>query len=943
MTNTIVALDIETTGLNPESDSITEIGAVRFKGNRVEDEWHSLINPGQRIPSHITRLTGITDAMVRNAPNIHEVLDDLAYFVGDAPVLGHNVRFDLSFLKKYGILRDNEPLDTYEMAAVLMPNAGRYSLGALGQALGIPLPATHRAMDDARVTQKVFTRLYDAALTLPIEILAEIVRLGNDVENWLGYGVFFEAQRARSREVVPARKTRGGFFEPLLKDGHPKDFPPLTPVEHPTPLDVEEVASILEYGGEFSQFFDQFEQRPEQVEMLRSVTRALSEGQHLMVEAGTGVGKSYAYLIPAALWAMQNDLRVVISTNTINLQDQLINKDVPDLQEALNIDLFATVLKGRSNYLCPRRMENLRKRGPETPEEMRVLAKILVWLHQGGSGDRVDINLNGPLERAAWARISASDDGCTTDNCLKHTGGACPFYRARQAAQSAHLIIVNHALLLADVATGNRVLPEYDYLIIDEGHHLESASTNALSFRATQMDFIRLLREVGSYRSGSSQLSGILGRLLSLLHDSVTPSEYAAFNQLVERASDHAFQLESLVRGFFETIDHFLFEQREGQPVGPYAQQVRILSGTRVQPAWLEVEVSWEDAHKSAVALLGKLEKIAQAMVDLSEAGFGDIDLLEETYHDVTNIYKRLKEMIESLEALVFDPQPDGIYWAEIRSSGRGITLQAAPLHIGPLVQKHLWHEKISIILTSATLTTAGEFDYLRGRLYAEDADELALGSPFDYENATLLYIPNNIPEPSDRHGHQRAVESSLIHLCKTTGGRTLVLFTSYAQLQRTSQAIAPALADEGIIIFEQGEGASAHSLLESFRDAERAVLLGTRAFWEGVDIPGDDLSVLVIVKLPFAVPSDPIVASRSETFEMPFYQYTVPEAILEFRQGFGRLIRTESDRGVAVILDRRVLTKSYGRLFLDSLPQCTQRVGPLQDLPREAEKWLNL
>ncbi|MBL7162598.1 MAG: DNA polymerase III subunit epsilon [Anaerolineales bacterium] len=943
MTNTIVALDIETTGLNPESDSITEIGAVRFKGNRVEDEWHSLINPGQRIPSHITRLTGITDAMVRNAPNIHEVLDDLAYFVGDAPVLGHNVRFDLSFLKKYGILRDNEPLDTYEMAAVLMPNAGRYSLGALGQALGIPLPATHRAMDDARVTQKVFTRLYDAALTLPIEILAEIVRLGNDVENWLGYGVFFEAQRARSREVVPARKTRGGFFKPLLKDGHPKDFPPLTPVEHPTPLDVEEVASILEYGGEFSQFFDQFEQRPEQVEMLRSVTRALSEGQHLMVEAGTGVGKSYAYLIPAALWAMQNDLRVVISTNTINLQDQLINKDVPDLQEALNIDLFATVLKGRSNYLCPRRMENLRKRGPETPEEMRVLAKILVWLHQGGSGDRVDINLNGPLERAAWARISASDDGCTTDNCLKHTGGACPFYRARQAAQSAHLIIVNHALLLADVATGNRVLPEYDYLIIDEGHHLESASTNALSFRATQMDFIRLLREVGSYRSGSSQLSGILGRLLSLLHDSVTPSEYAAFNQLVERASDHAFQLESLVRGFFETIDHFLFEQREGQPVGPYAQQVRILSGTRVQPAWLEVEVSWEDAHKSAVALLGKLEKIAQAMVDLSEAGFGDIDLLEETYHDVTNIYKRLKEMIESLEALVFDPQPDGIYWAEIRSSGRGITLQAAPLHIGPLVQKHLWHEKISIILTSATLTTAGEFDYLRGRLYAEDADELALGSPFDYENATLLYIPNNIPEPSDRHGHQRAVESSLIHLCKTTGGRTLVLFTSYAQLQRTSQAIAPALADEGIIIFEQGEGASAHSLLESFRDAERAVLLGTRAFWEGVDIPGDDLSVLVIVKLPFAVPSDPIVASRSETFEVPFYQYTVPEAILEFRQGFGRLIRTESDRGMAVILDRRVLTKSYGRMFLDSLPQCTQQVGPLQDLPQEAARWLNI
>jgi DNA polymerase-3 subunit epsilon/ATP-dependent DNA helicase DinG len=943
MTSTIVALDIETTGLNPESDGITEIGAVRFKGDRVEDEWHSLVNPGQRIPAHITRLTGITDAMVRNAPSIHEVIDELAYFVGDAPVLGHNVRFDLSFLRRYDILRENDPLDTYEMAAVLIPNAGRYQLGALAQTLKILLPATHRALDDARVTQMVYAKLYTEALQLPIDILAEIVRLGDNVENWLGYGLFFDALQARSKEVVPARKAQGGFFGPLFERALPQDFEPLAPVEHPTQLDVEEVSSILEYGGEFSKYFDHFEQRPEQVEMLRSVTEALSEGQHLMVEAGTGVGKSFAYLIPAALWSMQNGLRVVISTNTINLQDQLFNKDIPDLQEALDIDLYATVLKGRGNYLCPRRTEFLRKRGPETPEDMRVLAKVLVWLHQGGSGDRVEINLNGPLERSAWAHMSASDDGCNTDNCLKHTGGACPFYRARQAAQSAHVIIVNHALLLADVATGNRVLPEYEYLIIDEGHHLEGASTNALSFRATQMDFIRLLREVGSYRSGSRQQSGVLGRLLSLLHDSVSPSEYAAINHLVERAGDHAFQLESLVRGFFETIDHFLFEQRDGQPVGPYAQQVRILSGTRVQPAWLEVEVSWEEAHNMAVALLGVLEKIAQAMVDLSEAGFGEIDLLEDTYHDVTNVYNRLKEMIDSLETLVFDPQPDGIYWAEVRATGRGIVLQAAPLHIGPLVQKYLWHEKHSIVLTSATLTTAGEFDYLRGRLYAEDANELALGSPFDYENSTLLYIPNNIPEPSDRNGHQRAVEGSLIHLCKTTGGRTLVLFTSYAQLQRTSQAISPALSDQGIIVFEQGKGASPHALLESFRAAEHAVLLGTRAFWEGVDIPGEALSVLVIVKLPFAVPSDPIVAARAETFEEPFYQYNVPEAILDFRQGFGRLIRTESDRGVAVILDRRVLTKTYGRMFIDSLPQCTQRVGPLQNLPQETARWLNL
>ena len=258
-------------------------------------------------------------------------------------------------------------------------------------------------------------------------------------------------------------------------------------------------------------------------------------------------------------------------------------------------------------------------------------------------------------------------------------------------------------------------------------------------------------------------------------------------------------------------------------------------------------------------------------------------------------------------------------------------------------MQRYLWHEKDCVILTSATLTTAGEFDYLRGRLYAEEAYELALGSPFDYETAALLYIANDIPEPNDRRGHQRELERALVRLCRATGGRTLVLFTSYAQLRATSQRIAPILAEDDIMVYEQGEGASPHALLETFRSTEKAVLLGTRAFWEGVDVPGEALSVLVIAKLPFAVPSDPIVASRAETFEDPFYQYQLPEAILTFRQGFGRLIRTQFDRGVVVVLDKRILTKQYGRAFTESLPPCTTKVGSLGELVRAAESWLNL
>ena len=427
----IVALDIETTGLSPENDAITEIGAVRFSGRRVEAEWSTLINPGRRIPQEITQLTGITDAMVRGAPMVRDVLEDLDHFVGDAPILGHNVRFDLSFLRKQGLFRHNEPLDTYDMAAILLPTAGRYNLGALAQFLGILLPATHRALDDARVTHAVYADMYDMAMEMPLDVLAEIVRLGDNVAHWNGYGLFFEVLRARSREKVTTRRDVPGFYGRLFDAPVERDAPPLKPAEQILSLDVDEVSAILEHGGEFSRHFNHYEQRPEQVELIRSITHAISEGQHLMAEAGTGVGKSFAYLIPAALWALTNGTRVVISTNTINLQDQLINKDIPDLQQALDLDLRAIVLKGRGNYLCPRRLEAMRRRGPDSPEEMRVLAKIFVWLQGSTTGDRGEINLNGPIEREVWSRLSAADDGCTGETCMKRTGGACPFYRNR--------------------------------------------------------------------------------------------------------------------------------------------------------------------------------------------------------------------------------------------------------------------------------------------------------------------------------------------------------------------------------------------------------------------------------------------------------------------------------------------------------------------------------
>jgi DNA polymerase-3 subunit epsilon/ATP-dependent DNA helicase DinG len=925
---TYVAIDIETTGLDPVKDVILEVGAVRFNEHRVEDEFSSLVNPRRPIPDFITRLTGISDAMVMKAPELRDVMGQLAVFTEDAIVVGHNINFDLSFLRRNNILRENESLDTYELASVLLPDSTRYNLTFLAGYLGIPIGEMHRALNDAQITAQVFQKMVARVNELPVALLAEITRLAEPFD-WQGKRPFASALRLKSRQAVPASaldEGRKSFFKPLAET-----TAPLQPNRELEPLDADEVAALLEHGGSFSKNFEQFEYRSQQVELLRSIVRAFNDGGHLLAEAATGIGKSFAYLVPAAMWAQKNNARVVISTNTINLQEQLISKDLPELARALNEELRFAVMKGRGNYLCPRRLEIARGRIPASVDELRVTAKVLVWLHGGGSGDRTEINLNGPSERDAWAKLSADDDACRQETCLKSHGGACPFYQAKQAAQSAHLLVVNHALLLADIATGNRVLPDYSYLIVDEGHHLEDATTNALSYKISQMDLERLLKEIG----GSS--AGILGRYLQLLRHGSTPSNFAEQGVLVRQATDYAFQVENQTRQFFLQIDDFLRDQREGRNVGTYSQQVRIISATRTQPDWSQVEIIWDDLHAALQLLLAVLNQIYQWV---SENMKNPSDDMLDTHGSLGNAIGRLLEADSNLNGLVSKPDADRIYWVELTPNGR-LSLQAAPLHIGPLMLKHMWNEKNSIIVTSATLAAAGDFSYIKGRLSAEEADEMAVGSPFDYENAAMLYLVNDVAEFTQGDRHQNEISSAITRLCKETQGRALVLFTSYAQLRKTSQVIGPALGAAGIQVYEQGEGASAATLLDNFKTTEKAVLLGTRSFWEGVDVPGEALSVVVIVKLPFDVPSDPIIAARSETFEDPFNEYQLPEAILKFRQGFGRLIRTQSDRGVVVVLDQRILTKKYGKLFIDSLPRCKMVVGSVVDLPKKAAAWL--
>jgi ATP-dependent DNA helicase DinG len=389
------------------------------------------------------------------------------------------------------------------------------------------------------------------------------------------------------------------------------------------------------------------------VDMLKAVTNALSNGNHLIVEAGTGVGKSFAYLVPAAIFAVQSNTRVVVSTNTINLQDQLIKKDIPDLQAALNLDLRAAVMKGRSNYLCPRKLEYMRSHGPTNANEMRVLAKIMVWKLENNSGDRNELNLTGPIEREVWMRLSAEDDNCTTETCLGRMSGTCAFHRAKQAAQAAHLLIVNHALLLSDVSTGSKVLPEYDYVIVDEAHHIESAVTSALSFRMTQNDLDRMLKELG----GSS--TGLLGRMLTETHQAIQPSDFGLLQQKAKHATDQAFRVEQLSKQFFNMVGDFIAIQREGQPASNYSWQLRVTPASRSLPGWDDVEITWSQVSETMGLLLKSLDEIYKVLSEIYSDGHENV---EDAMGTLSSVMRRMAEAETASSGMIHKPINELIY-----------------------------------------------------------------------------------------------------------------------------------------------------------------------------------------------------------------------------------------------------------------------------------------
>lgn len=829
------------------------------------------------------------------------------------------------------------PLDLWTLANLLFPTIARGERDRLADAVGVTLSVSGagQARTAAKDAAKVYQATFDYVDQLDAGLLEEAVRLltrmASAEANFFHCVLRCRAQRALVGDVPLSTPSSGDSLHFLSETFPPSE--PLRSTEKIRELQVEDLVGVLGTEGSLAAVLPEHEDRAGQRIMAEAVGETLNRRQHLLVEAGTGIGKSLAYLVPAVLYAVKNGRRVVISTNTKNLQDQLYEKDLPLLERVLSIPFRATVSRGRGNYICLRRWRRFIREPALSRSETIFATRILFWLGETQTGDRQELALLDG-ERDTWEKVAADTENCNPNVCRYNRQGVCYVARARRRAESAHILIVNHALLLADTALENQLLPTYDDLIIDEAHHLEDEATDQLGLRLEQRALLNLLQRL-SIKIGQERYGGLFAEIHSILvvdgHHRLR--ERAA--ELAEPAHDSVAQVVPLIFDFFDAVDGFA-HGHAGFGTHQTQYQIRLTPGNRRTDSWEQVEELW--------ALLSEKLVVLEAAISGFCVSFSPLPLpseeMDEKLDDIQNAALELKNSRNLLEEIITSPGGETIYWLE--AGARGVTLRSAPLDVGQLLGTTLFASCDCIVLTSATLQVGGSFNYILQRLGLDRSTRcLAIASMFDYKKQALLCVADDIPLPTAL-GYQSAVDAALHEIGRVSGGQTLILFTSNAALRLAHLTLRVRLPH--LTILGQGIDGSRAQLLERFRRTPHSILLGTSSFWEGVDLLGEALTCLVIVKLPFTVPTDPIFAARSEELygENSFMEYAVPQAVLRLKQGFGRLIRSMNDRGAVVILDSRLVSKRYGRVFLQSLPPAEMRKCPSDQIGLLVGNWLS-
>ncbi|MEK4147563.1 ATP-dependent DNA helicase DinG [Robertmurraya sp. FSL W8-0741] len=915
MSNKFVVVDLETTGNAPKKgDKIIQFAAVVVENGKITEQFSSFINPGREIPLFIEELTGLNDEMVRDAPNFSEIAPKVLMLLEDAYFVAHNVLFDLSFLQEELIEAGYEGflgpvLDTVEMARFLFPTSDSYKLNELAVQEGLNHERPHQADSDAYVTAELLLILLNRLWQLPNITLHQLLKLSGGLKSDVALLLDdLIIEKERSLEEIPFSLERHrGIMLRKLEDREEFAYDPSIPY----PESDEEKERL------FQGAFQGYEKRIGQFQMMDTVFKAFTNEKHALIEAGTGVGKSMAYLLPAAIFASERRETIVISTHTTQLQEQLLNNDIPLLQKILPNKLKAVILKGRSHYLSLAKFEQSLQEDDDNYDISLTKMQILVWLLETETGDRDELNLSsgGML---FWGKIKNDDSTYFQQRSwIKYDY----YLRARKASQTANFIITNHSFLLTDLVADTAILPRYDYCILDEGHHFEKVCGKYFGLSLDYLHIRLLLSQFGQYEQ--KQIHYELEQILKE-KDSERTAE-----------TIHSFEVSQLFNELMNEMDQFF------RTVANVAKK-RVKSSAATNKVTFRLikegsDQDWSPIHSTGERFYFSLKDFAAAIKQYVEAFTKEELQLSNPQklliQEVVTLQKELETVCETIKQLILFPMDEFVTWVEvdIRSSQNSTTILGQPITIASQLREEFFLRKKSAVMTSATLSVKGSFQYMLKELGLDKLDCYVqqIESPFPYDKQVQLVIPNDLPEINSVSidEYVAAITEHIISIAEATKGRMLILFTSYEMLRKTYNLMKESGLLEDFIIMGQGITAGSRTkLTRNFQRFDKAILLGTSSFWEGIDIPGEDLSCLIMVRLPFSPPNEPLTEAKchkiKESGGNPFSEHSLPEAIIRFKQGFGRLIRTNQDRGFVVIFDKRIYTTSYGKVFLQSIPK---------------------
>ncbi|MFC7370543.1 ATP-dependent DNA helicase DinG [Fictibacillus iocasae] len=929
-----VVVDLETTGNSPaRGDRIIQVGAVCVEDGEIVSRFSSFVQPGISIPPFIEQLTGIDDQMVKGAPTFEEIAPELLQMMDGAYFVAHNVSFDYSFLQgeleAAGYMPLSMPLlDTVELSRILLHDADGYQLNQLADHLGLVHLNPHQADSDAEVTAELLMHLLYKLKQLPVVTLERLEpilkKLQSSTERILSDII---AEKSR----VIQDDTGYDFYRQLVLKKVDR------PLHEEEDRDAAETTAVL-LREKLKQHMVQFEVRESQKTMMETVEHALQNNEHALIEAGTGVGKSLGYLIPGVLHSVRTGRPFVVSTHTVQLQQQILDRDVPLLSRIMPFSFRAAVLKGRSHYLCLRKFEHsLQDTLDDNYDTNLTKAQILVWLTETEHGDVEELNLSSG-GRLFWAQVKSDANTCLGIRCPWFS--RCFYHRKRREAHGADLIITNHAMLFTDIKSDSQLLPAYKEAVIDEAHHLEEVVSDHFGTQTDYFAFHRLIERLGT--TDSSQAASRLLQLANLLE---LPKSTDVFTDWNDKLNELKQELDEM----FRLLKWFVLNGSKSSAPDTGKVYLRYSSEDTGSPAFAPVAEMFDRFSSMVRDMLKRLRLITKAVMEKED----HLNFQQKGFMaDLTGLRSDLEEELSSLSHLLTAPGHDEVYWleADIKGARHAVWLYAKPVEIADILADEFFAKKKSVVMTSATISVRNSFRYMIDRLGLGDFGPVTaqLPSPFHYESQVRLMIPSDLPLISevDAKTFTSMVSRSLYEIAKVTKGRMLVLFTSYEMLRETHSLFKELADEEELVLIAQGiDSGSRARLTKNFKKFDRAVLFGTSSFWEGIDIPGDSLTCLVIVRLPFSPPDNPVTNARSEKIRAaggnPFYDLSLPQAIIRFKQGFGRLVRSQSDYGAVFVFDRRITETRYGRSFISSLPKLPVDIKPLHELTSSLSSWL--